>query len=88
MHCRNHRVSYFFSKNKKTLTNIEKGDYQFRGRISTVLSSWNSPMYAFPSSQFQQIVNKRIYENTCISENPIESNVISTCRPPKTTTTN
>ena len=61
-------------------------NYSFLIRISTVLISWHSHMYAFPPQRFKDIVKKSICDNTRISTTILKTNVISTCLPPKITT--
>ena len=47
-------IFHIFSKKQKPRIKTQKRNYQFRTRISTVFSSWDSPIYAFRPSIFQK----------------------------------
>ena len=49
---------------KPNKPNIASNDCLILTRISTVLSSWDSPMYAFPPSTFQRNRQKNAFAKT------------------------
>ena len=63
MNFENHNFSYFLKERKNEYIN-RKVYYQFRTGISTVVRSWDSPMYAFPPSTVQRNHSKNASAET------------------------
>ena len=86
MDLENHHFSHFFKKGKNTYKNTKvKLSISYKDFHCFQLMGF-AHLHFSPFNFSKKLVKKLTCEKTRISENPIKTNIISTCWPPKITT--